>query len=100
MSSGSCACSKRDARSSAWCAAAPQGEPPTPSAGSLPASRRHGLARRFWYLHYKQSAELPEIARLHAAIAQAIAISDVDAAGKALDALLDNIEGYTRSTVV
>jgi len=52
------------------------------------------------YLHYKQSAGLPEIARLHAAIAQAIAISDVDAAGKGLDALLDNIEGYTRSTVV
>jgi DNA-binding GntR family transcriptional regulator len=60
----------------------------------------HGLSRRFWYLHYKQSAELPEIARLHAAIAQAIALSDIDAAGKALDALLDNIEGYTRSTVV
>jgi DNA-binding GntR family transcriptional regulator len=60
----------------------------------------HGLSRRFWYLHYKQSAELPQIARLHASIAQAISISDIDAAGAALDALLDNIEAYTRSTVV
>jgi DNA-binding GntR family transcriptional regulator len=60
----------------------------------------HGLSRRFWYLHYKQSAELPEIARLHAAIARAIAEADADSAGKALDALLDNIEAYTRSTVI
>ena len=60
----------------------------------------HGLSRRFWYLHYQQSSALPEMARLHAAIAAAIAKSDVDGAGKALDALLDNIESYTRSTVL
>ncbi len=60
----------------------------------------HGLSRRFWYLHYQQSSEMPEMARLHAAIADAIAKSDVDGAGRALDALLDNIESYTRSTVL
>jgi DNA-binding GntR family transcriptional regulator len=59
----------------------------------------HGLSRRFWYLHYRQAADLPETARLHAGVAAAIAAADADAAGKALDALLDNIEAFTRATV-
>jgi DNA-binding GntR family transcriptional regulator len=59
----------------------------------------HGLSRRFWYLHYKQAADLPEIARLHGAVAKAIADGNVNGAGRALDALLDNIEEFTRSTV-
>jgi DNA-binding FadR family transcriptional regulator len=59
----------------------------------------HGLSRRFWYVHYKQAADLPEMARLHGAVAKAIADGNVDAAGHALDALLDNIETFTRSTV-
>ena len=59
----------------------------------------HGLSRRFWYLHYRQAADLPETARLHANVAAAIAAADADAAGKSLDALLDNIETYTRATV-
>ena len=58
-----------------------------------------GLSRRFWYIHYKQTADLPEIARLHSAVAKAIAEGDVDGAGRALDQLLDNIESFTRSTV-
>ena len=58
----------------------------------------HGLSRRFWYLHYKQAADLPETARLHANTAQAIAAGDEDAAATALDALLDNIEAFTRAT--
>ena len=33
----------------------------------------NGLSRRFWYMHYKQAADLPLAARLHAAIARAIA---------------------------
>jgi DNA-binding GntR family transcriptional regulator len=60
----------------------------------------HGLSRRFWYVHYKQAADLPEIARLHGAVAKAIADRDVDGAGRALDRLLDNIESFTRSTVL
>jgi DNA-binding GntR family transcriptional regulator len=60
----------------------------------------HGLSRRFWYFHYRQAADLPEIARLHAAVASAIALGDVAAAAAACDELLDNIEAFTRSTVM
>lgn len=60
----------------------------------------HGLSRRFWFFHYKQAADLPEMARLHAGVALAIAKGDVDGAGTALDALLDNIESFTRATVL
>lgn len=60
----------------------------------------HGLSRRFWYLHYKQTPDMPEMARLHAAVATAIAKGDVQGAGEALDRLVDNIEAYTKSTVL
>jgi DNA-binding GntR family transcriptional regulator len=60
----------------------------------------HGLSRRFWYVHYRQAADLPETARLHAAIAAAIARGDVDGAGRALDRLLDQMEAFTRATVL
>ncbi|MEI7443614.1 MAG: GntR family transcriptional regulator [Burkholderiales bacterium] len=59
----------------------------------------HGLARRFWYLHYRQAADLPETARRHADTARAIADGDESAAAAALDALLDGIEAFTRATV-
>ncbi|MFP3562614.1 GntR family transcriptional regulator, partial [Paraburkholderia sp. SIMBA_049] len=45
------------------------------------------------------AADIPEMARLHGAVAKAIAEGDVDAAGEALDALLDNIEAFTRATL-
>jgi DNA-binding GntR family transcriptional regulator len=60
----------------------------------------NGLSRRFWYYHYKQAADLPEISKLHAAVASAIAASDVPAAAAACDKLIDNIEAFTRSTVM
>lgn len=59
----------------------------------------HGLSRRFWYFHYKQAADLPEMARLHANVAGAIAKGDVEGAGKALDSLLDNIESFAKATL-
>jgi DNA-binding GntR family transcriptional regulator len=59
----------------------------------------HGLSRRFWYLHYRQAADLPETARLHADAAHAIAVGDEAGAARALDALLDAIERFTRSTI-
>ncbi len=34
------------------------------------------LSRRFWFLHYKQAADMPETAKLHADIARAIAEAD------------------------
>ena len=33
----------------------------------------HALSRRFWYIHYKQAADMPQTAKLHADIARAIA---------------------------
>lgn len=60
----------------------------------------NGLSRRFWYYHYKQAADLPEIAKLHAALSSAIADADVAAAATACDRLIDNIEAFTRSTVM
>jgi len=59
----------------------------------------HGLSRRFWYIHYKEVADLPLAARLHANLALAIADGDADAAAAASDRLLDYIEAFTRATV-
>ena len=58
----------------------------------------HGLSRRFWYIHYKQAADMPLTAKLHADIARAIADGEEDRAGKATDKLLDVIEKFTRLT--
>jgi DNA-binding GntR family transcriptional regulator len=57
------------------------------------------LSRRFWYLHYKQAADMPETAKLHADIARAIARGDEDGAACAVDRLLDKIESFTRATI-
>ncbi len=59
----------------------------------------HGLSRRFWYLHYKRVADMPLAARLHGAVARAIASGDEKTAAAASDRLLDYIEAFTRSTV-
>ena len=60
----------------------------------------HGLSRRFWYIHYKEVADLPLAARLHADIARAIAAGDEQAAAQASDRLMDYIESFTRATLV
>jgi len=59
----------------------------------------HGLSRRFWYQHYKQVADLPLTARLHATLSQAIADGDRPAATAASDALIDYIETFARKTL-
>jgi DNA-binding GntR family transcriptional regulator len=59
----------------------------------------HSLSRRFWYIHYKQAADMPLTAKLHADIARAIADGDEDRAAKATEKLLDVIEKFTRDTV-
>jgi len=59
----------------------------------------HGHSRRFWYLHYKQAADLPLCARLHAAQARAIADGDAKRAAEASDRLIDYTETFTRATV-
>lgn len=58
-----------------------------------------GLSRRFWYVHYKQAADMPLCARLHAAQARAIAEGDPGRAGTAVDELIDYAESFTRATV-
>ena len=58
-----------------------------------------GLARRFWYMHYREAADLPLCARLHANQARAIAQGDGEAAARASDKLMDYVESFTRATV-
>lgn len=58
-----------------------------------------GLSRRFWYMHYKEAADLPLCARLHADQARAIAAGDPDEAAAAVDRLIDYTEAFTRATV-
>ena len=59
----------------------------------------HGLSRRFWYVHYKEAADMPPCARLHAELARRIADSDPDGAARACDRLIDYVETFTRATV-
>jgi len=59
----------------------------------------NSLSRRFWFHHYKQAADMPETAKLHADIARAIAAGQEKGAATALDRLLDSIEAFTRATV-
>jgi len=58
-----------------------------------------GLSRRFWYLHYKEAADMPLAARLHAEVARAIAAGDAEWAAEASDRLIDYIEDFARATV-
>jgi DNA-binding GntR family transcriptional regulator len=59
----------------------------------------HALSRRFWYQHYKEAADLPFCARLHAAVAEAIARREPHKAAEASDRLIDYIESFARSTL-
>jgi DNA-binding GntR family transcriptional regulator len=59
-----------------------------------------GHSRRFWYLHYKQAADLPLCARLHATQARAVAAGDAKTAAAASDRLIDYVVTFTRATVI
>ena len=59
----------------------------------------NGLSRRFWYVHYRESADLPLCARLHAAVAERIAKGDTEGAADASDRLVDYAETFTRATL-
>lgn len=58
-----------------------------------------GLSRRFWYAYYKQVADLPRTARLHAAVARAIVDENEERAAAASDELIDYIQEFTRRTI-
>lgn len=85
---------RTDREFNALCSAAAHNEF---AAGAM--SLMHSLSRRFWYVHYKQAADLPLTAKLHADIARAIADADEELAAQATDRLLDAIEEFTRETV-
>ena len=58
-----------------------------------------GLSRRFWYQHYKQAADLPLAATLHADLCDAITGRSAEAAAQASDRLIDYIETFARKTL-
>jgi DNA-binding GntR family transcriptional regulator len=58
-----------------------------------------GLSRRFWFMHHQQGDDLPVAAARHAAVADAIAAGDAQAAARASDLLLDYIDTITRAAV-
>jgi DNA-binding GntR family transcriptional regulator len=66
---------------------------------SVSMSLTHSLSRRFWYIHYKQVADMPLAAHLHANVARAIADRDETAASTASDKLMDYLEDFTRATL-
>jgi DNA-binding GntR family transcriptional regulator len=59
----------------------------------------NGHSRRFWYLHYREAADLPKCARLHADEARAVARGSPARAMAACDKLMDYVESFTRATV-
>lgn len=61
-------------------------------------SLMNSLSRRFWFVHYRQAADMPLAGKLHAAVAHAIAAGNASAAAKASDALIDYIEAFTRTS--
>ena len=58
-----------------------------------------GMSRRFWYMHYRQAADLPLCAQLHANQARAIAHGNGESAARASDKLIDYVENFTRATI-
>ena len=58
-----------------------------------------GLSRQFWYMHYRETADLPLCARLHAEQSRAIANGNAKLAANATDKLMDYVENFTRATV-
>jgi len=67
------------------------------AAGAM--SLMHSLSRRFWFIHYRQAADLPLTAKLHADVARAISQGSEAAAAKAMDRLIDTVKKFTHDTV-
>ena len=59
----------------------------------------NALSRRFWYQHYQEVADLPLAAKLHAAVAEAVAEKKPKIAASASDKLIDYIEDFARKTI-
>ena len=59
----------------------------------------NALSRRFWYQHYQEVADLPLAAKLHSAVADAVAKKKPKVAATASDRLIDYIENFARKTL-
>jgi DNA-binding GntR family transcriptional regulator len=59
----------------------------------------NALSRRFWYQHYREVADLPLAARLHAEVAETVARRDRKGAETAAANLVDYIEDFARKTL-
>jgi DNA-binding GntR family transcriptional regulator len=60
----------------------------------------HAMSRRFYYLHYRTTHDMPLAASLHAAVLRTVAVGDEAAATAAADRLMDYVETLTRETVL
>lgn len=60
----------------------------------------HALSRRFYFVHYSRTHDLPVATRHHADVIRAIALGEETRAGAAADALMDYVEQLTRDTVM
>ena len=58
-----------------------------------------GLARRFWYQHYREALDLQRCATLHAAVAREISEGNSEAAALASDRLIDYMSEFTRASL-
>lgn len=58
-----------------------------------------GLARRFWYQHYRQALDLNRCAKLHARVAKAISKGSAEEAANASDQLIDYMAEFTRASI-
>ncbi len=58
-----------------------------------------GLSRRFWILHREEHGDTQQMAAGHAAVASSIAAGDLEAAERAVDAVVDYVEAFTLKVV-
>jgi DNA-binding GntR family transcriptional regulator len=56
----------------------------------------HALSRRFYFMHHERLNDLDKVSTQHARVAHAIANADEAEAGRAADAMMDYIDGFTR----
>jgi DNA-binding GntR family transcriptional regulator len=58
------------------------------------------MSRRFWFRNFPEQRDSLEMgAKTHTAVMVAVAAGDAKAAGEAMDALMDYVEGFARSTL-
>lgn len=56
----------------------------------------HGLSRRFWHYYSGHEDDLPDVAGMHADIAEAIAAGDAKAVSRSVKAHMDYIQAFTK----